>query len=96
MIDIELVETSINELENGSMSYEVCRNLAALYSVRDNYYKKLRTDEGQFDSEFLRTVAGLPVQEVLNTMDELMNAVKIMNTRTYIAVIEQLKKIGAD
>lgn len=78
------------------MSYEVCRNLAALYAVRDEFYRKIRVDENQSGSEFIRSVSGLPVQEVLGVIDELMDAVKIMNIRTYRAVMEQIAKIGAD
>ena len=93
LIDIGLVESSIEELENSNMSYEQCRNLAALYSVRDNYYKKQKADEGLSGSEFMRTVAGLPVQQVFGILDELMDAVRIMNYSTYRATIQELQKL---
>ena len=93
MIDIELVESSIAELENSAMSYEQCRNLAALYSVRDNYYRKQRVPD-ETGSEFLKAVSGLHVPDVLGVMDEVMQAVRIMNTRTYEATIKRLNEIG--
>lgn len=96
MIDIELVESSIDELENGNINYEVCRNLAALYAVRDEYYRKRRIAEGSTGSEFMRTVSGKNVQSVLLILDELMDAVKILNYRTYTATLDELKKTEDD
>jgi hypothetical protein len=96
LIDIELVETSIDELENSSMNYEQCRNLAALYSVRDNYYHNLRIESITNNSEFLQVINGLPVQKVLAVIDELMSITKATDTRLYDAVIKQIKEIRVD
>lgn len=93
MIDIGAIEESISELEDGELTYEKCRNLAALYSVRDHYYKDQRVSKSN-KSEFLAVVAGLPVTDVLEIMDEVMQAVRIMNSKTYDATIRQLKKLG--
>lgn len=95
MVNIELIETSINQLENSGMNYEICRNLAALYSIRDHYYNSLRVKESYGDSEFLQTVVELPIQEVLVIIDELMEVTKVMNTRVYNSIINRLKEIRA-
>ena len=38
MLDLELIEETIQELEQDATSFENCEKLASLYICRDNYY----------------------------------------------------------
>lgn len=57
---------------------------------------KIRVEKNSGDSEFLQLTIGLPIQEVLAVVDELMNTTKIMNVRVYESVINQIRRIRAD
>lgn len=41
MLDIEQINTTIEELEQSNTTYDTCVKLASLYIVRDNYNKRV-------------------------------------------------------
>lgn len=53
MLDIELIEDTIEELEQDATSFENCEKLSYLYICRDNYYNRFmkRIDTSESKSE---------------------------------------------
>jgi len=50
------------------------------------------TIQWEGDSEFARTIRGLPVSYIMPIMDELMEAVQVLQPRLYNGVISKLNK----
>jgi len=48
------------------------------------------TIQWEGDSEFARTIRGLPVSYIMPIMDELMEAVQVLQPRLYAGVIRKL------
>jgi hypothetical protein len=46
------------------------------------------------DTEFLRTIEGAKVDNVLLLMDELMDTLKVISPRLYNGVMRKLKEVG--
>lgn len=81
-----------------------CIKLAAYYTILNNLrepdvpmYTISRANDTKnmvaLDSEtdFAKTVNGMDVSAVMPVMDELMNAVSVLNPRLYESVLEKLK-----
>lgn len=76
-----------------------CIKLAAYYTILNNIAE--RTEEPMYSyapaptyqgtSEFAQAIAGKDPVEVLGVMDELMDAVMILNRRLYDSVMRKLK-----
>ena len=49
------------------------------------------TIQWEGDSEFARTIRGLPVSYIMPIMDELMEAVQVLQPRLYAGVIRELE-----
>lgn len=49
------------------------------------------TIQWEGDSEFARTIRGLPVSYIMPIMDELMEAVQVLQPRLYAGVIRKLE-----
>ena len=94
MLDCNMVNESIAELESGKPSYELCRNLAALYIIKDHMDRCIGIGGG-VDSEFMSAVYGKPVPAVMSVIDDLMHTVRMLSPKTYQATIDSLKSIEA-
>jgi hypothetical protein len=46
------------------------------------------------ESEFGKAIEGIDTNEIIKLMDELMDAVKVMNPRLYEAVMRKIKGIA--
>lgn len=108
MIALNELNEAIQECENSERhTYDMCIRLAALYIIREQLYssddaaqaKQVRTAEsvqyiGDFgDSEFMQSIKGKETEDVLHVIDELMSAIRIVNSRLYDGVMRKLDKI---
>ena len=98
----ELLQT-IRECERVPVTYNSCERLASFYIIYDHLFGEkrepkvvhesveiIRTDG---DSEFLRMVDGIRVEEFLAIMDELVTqTVKVINPRLYEGVLQRLER----
>lgn len=57
MLDIELIENTIDELEHGDTNFDSCVNLAALYIIKENFrngrYSRAKNAENSTISELV-------------------------------------------
>ena len=94
MIDIKEIEMEIQKLEQCETSYATCSKLADLYAVIDHFKKPKKEAAYSYgQSEFLTAVSTAPIDQVLELMDEHMDAIKILHPREYAAVIKRIKSL---
>lgn len=110
MLDMNEVERTIVELENGNTNFSVCAKLADLYSVRDHIMGKNEAYDQSYsrsaapvsaekldlygDSDFLDAIAGKDSSAVWAVIDELMSTLKVTNVKVYDSVLRRIGKIG--
>ena len=94
MIDLETIEREINELEaRGDTTYSMCERLAWLYVVRDHLTPKSAPISGISGSEFLDAVNGVDYHELMQLLDEHMEALRIVYKSEYENVLSKIMKI---
>ena len=94
---------AIEELEMSPATYQNAEKLATFYALYDHLYIKkepvsriesinevIIDDYG--DSEFLQAVAGKRADDAWMIMDELAEAVKVLQPKLYQATIDRLKE----
>ena len=94
---------AIEELEMSPATYQNAEKLATFYTLYDHLYIKkepvgriesinevIIDDYG--DSEFLQAVAGKRADDAWMIMDELAEAVKVLQPKLYQATIDRLKE----
>ena len=99
MISIEQLNGEIAALEDEKPTFAVMSRLADLYCIRDHIAigdrtqaaKQVTTAHIDSDTEFARTVEGLPLENVWGVMDELMLTVEALQPRVYAAVLRKLR-----
>lgn len=96
MITKKDLEKAIIQCESAPTSYQNCEKLATFYTILDHMKKpqEIKAQETimeQGESDFLQAVQGLPVDEMLSIMDELMDATLIANPRLYQGVMRKIK-----
>ena len=82
---------------------KTCIMLAAFYTIRREMFGEEKKDgysfapapvrntiEMESDSEFARAVDGMDQHSVMQVMDELMDAIQIIQPRLYTAVLSKL------
>lgn len=91
---VELID-AINELEGAKHSIQNCEKLAAIYTVLDHLYpEKEQPDIGYSQenrvedevglygkSKFLEAIAGKPPKQAWLLMDELIDALSVLNPK---------------
>ena len=100
------LEDAVNELLDGKHSIQNCERLAAIYVVLDHLYgeekpmiqashdNKTESEIGYYGaSDFLKTVAGKSAKEVWHLMDELVEAVTVLNPRLMSNFYDKLNKL---
>lgn len=100
------LEDAVNELLDGKHSIQNCERLAAIYTVLDHLYKeekpmiqashdnKTESEIGRYgNSKFLKTIAGKPSKDAWIIMDELVEAVTVLNPRLTANFYEKLNTI---
>ena len=106
--EAELID-AIDQIESGKHSIQNCERLAAIYTVLDHLYgkerpimvdtgysndSKIETEIGQYgESKFLTMVAGKSAKEAWLLMDELVEALIVLNPRLMNNFFEKLNKI---
>ena len=100
MISIEQLSGEIAALESERPTHVVMQKLAALYTVRDHLLLDVDTmqskadnlviPEMMSDSEFSQAIRGKNWISVLNVMDELMEAIQVLNPPLYASVIRKI------
>lgn len=101
----ELID-AINQLEEGKHTIQNCEKLAAIYTVLDHLYEP-RVDQGYSgdnkveaeivgdygDSEFFVAIRNKPVKEVLRLIDELTEALSVLNPRLLANFFDKLDEL---
>ena len=94
---------AIEKLEMSPATFQNAEKLATFYTLYDHLYVKkepvsriesinevIIDDYG--DSEFLQAVAGKRSDDIWMVLDELLEAVKVLQPKLYNAVIDKLKE----
>lgn len=103
----ELID-AIDQIENGKHSIQNCERLAAIYTVLDHLYgeheempitgysndNKIESEVGLYgESEFLETVAGKSAKDAWLLMNELIEALTVLNPRLTSNFFEKLNDL---
>lgn len=107
--NLKEIEWAISELEREESSFLVYAKLAALYAVRNEMKGSPTMKQEKLpayslaagpekialygDSDFLKAVNGKPSDRVWLIMDELMEALQVVNRRAYDNVIQKLNRL---
>lgn len=99
---------AIDQIESGKHSIQNCERLAAIYTVLDHLYKdepimvdtgysndnRIETEIGLYgESKFLETIAGKSAEDVWLLMDELVDALTVLNPRLINNFFEKLNNL---
>lgn len=101
------LEDAVNELLDGKHSIQNCEKLAAVYIVLDHLYgEQLITDIGYSNdnrieseiglygtSKFLKAIAGKSSKETWLLINELIDALMVLNPRLISSFFEKLDNI---
>ena len=91
MINLDEISSEIAKLESQPASYGTIQKLSWLYTVRDHLTPAPKGNEiPKGDSEFCCACAGKSINQVMEIMDELMDALMIIQPRLYDAVLVKL------
>lgn len=102
----ELVD-AIDQLKAGKHSIQNCEKLAAVYIVLDHLYgekpimnveysndSRIESEIGLYgESKFLKTVAGKSAESVWILIDELVDALAVLNPRLVNSFFEKLNNV---
>lgn len=96
MVNLDEVNGEISKLESQPATYVSIERLAWLYIVRDHLTispVSVPTVTGseipQGESEFMKACAGKTISQVMEIMDELMDALQVVQPRLYDAVLNK-------
>ena len=88
MISLDEINAEIAKLENQPASYATIEKLSWLYTVKDHLSPGGGIPNG--NSEYMCACRRRSVPEVMDVMDELMNALMVIQPKLYYAVIDKL------
>lgn len=101
----ELID-AINQLEDGKHSIQNCERLAAIYTVLDHLYEpqdrgysydnkvEVETTIGEYgNSDFLKRIAGKPVKQVWYLVNELIEALSVLNPKLLNNFLDKLDEL---
>ena len=102
---VELLD-AINELNDGKHTIQNCEKLAAIYTVLDHLYQReeipmgysndnrIESEIGSYgSSDFLKLVSGKPSREVWLLIDELVDALMVLNPRLINNFLDKLEEL---
>lgn len=102
MISLDAIETEIYDLEaRGDTTYSICERLAWLYIVRD-HIREGKTGVNALSgnrtgtlngSEFLEACSNVDFAELMQILDQHMEAVKVVAPREYQLVMRKIDEI---
>ncbi len=105
--EVELLD-AIDQINNGKHTIQNCEKLAAIYTVLDHLYgrqripmdtgysndNKIESEIGLYGkSEFLKIVAGKPAKDVWLLIDELVDAIQVLNPKLASNFMEKIESI---
>lgn len=104
--EAELID-AIDQIEQGKHSIQNCERLAAIYTVLDHLYgkekpvmvevshdNKIETEVGYYGkSRFLESVAGKSAKDIWLLMDELVEALRVLNPRLLDNFLDKLDEL---
>ena len=106
--DVELID-AINEIKSGKHTIQNCEKLAAIYTVLDHLYPlpQMKEDRGYSndsavnaeviglygDSDFLKLINGKPSKEVWLIVDELIDALHVLNPRLLSNFLDKIQDV---
>lgn len=103
----ELVDAINQLLESSHHSIQNCEKLAAVYTVLDHISPDAQPHVNSFssyevkqdiigvygDSKFLQAIAGKDTQAVWKIMNEMMDAISVLNPKLHKAVLSRLSSL---
>ena len=103
MVDLDIINGTIAEWEAKELTFVVVERLAWLYIVRDNALMRIKDETGEdpvvmpavaisSGSEFMEACEKADPVKLWNVLDEMMNAVKILQPRLYEATLDKLRE----
>ena len=101
MVDLDIINGTIAEWEAKDLTFVVVERLAWLYIVRDHILMNKPEDEAppvmpavalSSGSEFMTAAENADHIKLWSVLDEMMEAVKILQPRLYNATIQKLKE----
>lgn len=94
MISKRELEQAIRECENGRVSYQNCEKLATFYTLYDHLYAEYPQEEvvyqPRIESKVLEIAGNKDAIEVWALVDELVDAVQVLNPKLYQNFIAKL------
>lgn len=102
MINKQDLQEAIEQCERAPMTYQNCEKLATFYTIYNHLYaerapKAEKVTETKVsvsgNSEFFRSINGLPASSVWSIMEELMETIQITNPRLYDSVMQKIENI---
>ena len=96
MISIEQISGEISALEEEKPTYVIMQKLADLYIVRDHIILSQHEPISEVisisgDSEFIQSINGKSTNSVLEIIDELMDAIRVLNLPLYNNVMRKFQ-----
>lgn len=102
MLDLREIDMAIEELERDGSTMGHCTKLAALYTVRDHLsgseastvYEQGYSAAAEpiaSASDFLRAVSAKDQAAAWAIMDELMDTLKVVNSKVYESVMRKIR-----
>ena len=93
----EDLEDAIYKYENSPCNYQTCQSLALFYYLKDKLYpqdseESKLTSEIQTNSKFGELVQDADLDWVYNCIDELLDALQILNPKLYKSFISKIKE----
>lgn len=102
----ELID-AINQLEDGKHSIQNCERLAAIYTVLDHLYgeeidrgysydnrAEAESTIGNYgESQFLTMIADKPAVKIWHLIDELMDALQVLNPRLFNNFLDKINEL---
>lgn len=94
MISKRELEQAIRECENGRVSYQNCEKLATFYTLYDHLYAEYPQeevmDQPRVQSKILEMAGDKDAVQVWALVDELVDAVQVLNPKLYQNFITKL------
>ena len=92
MMNLDEINGEIAKLEQQPATYASMEKLSCLYVVRDHLTASPAGAEiPRGASDFMQACAGKTIKGVMQVMDDLMDALMILQPRLYDAVMEKLR-----
>lgn len=104
MVDIDIINGTIAEWEAKDLTFLVVERLAWLYIVRDNAMMHIKEDVKSEEpiimphvaissgSEFMEACEKADHVKMWQILDEMMDAVRMLNPKLYQATIDKLRE----